>query len=624
MRRCSFVVLLLSLGLRALGAAEVTIVIDSPMPPPAWALLEQQLLRANSGACDFFFNKYVDERGYLLHTPRWGTINDGPDDAIETFYNWTLLHALGGSDSVLRNFKKALDGHLLQYKEVKSTTTDVAKDGSYSKEFIVMSDWGHTGEGTRGFMLQGLSDPKDPVFRNRMRRFAGMYMNEDPDAQNYDPQHKVIKSIWNGSKGPMLRKATKDDWVGDPISGRFHMLHSKARRGEMLDFEEHYPKMLAHVEEYLDSAGDHPRNLAATNLALNAYMLTHAAKYKDWLLEYVNAWKERLEANGGNIPTNVGLDGTLGGEHNGRWWKGVYGWNFTIYDGEIERIDHRGGLPSRGSWIGFGNALLLTGDQAYVDTLRRQIDNLYAQQKVVDDKITVPQMYGDPRGYRYSGPGEWYHWTPNLPVDEMTQIYLWSMDRKDLERIPKTDWVGFLEGQNPGYPEQALAEDLEELRSRMEGIRDDPTTPDTRLADWLQTGLSPAQTNALTNLMLGGYLSTSRIWTLHSRVRYFDPVRRRSGPPEDVGALVQRLTADSVTVTLVNTDQVKPRTVIVQAGGYAEHRFLSALLNGKTVPIDHPYVTVRLEPGSGSQIEFKMSRYVNQPSLAHPWDRGWE
>lgn len=140
-RMCSLLVLASSLNLAPLTAGQAALVIDSPMPPPAWALLERQLLRANSEACDLFFDKYVDERGYLLHTPRWGTVNDGPDDAIETFYNWTLLHALGGSDSVLQKFKKALDGHLLQYKDAKSTTTDLAKDGSYHKEFIVMSDW---------------------------------------------------------------------------------------------------------------------------------------------------------------------------------------------------------------------------------------------------------------------------------------------------------------------------------------------------------------------------------------------------------------------------------------------------------------------------------------------------
>src|SRR5688572_8709197 len=534
-------ILVASAGLYGTAAKDVTLVIDTPLAPPGWALMERELLRANSSACEQFAAKYVDERGYLLHTPRWGTL-DGPDDAIETFYNWTLLHSLGASNSVLHTFKKALEGHYKQYKDLRTTKTELAKEGAYYKEFITMSDWFHTGEGMRGFMFLGLSDPTDARLRQRMRRFAGLYMNEDPEAPNYDPQHKIIRSLWTGSKGPMLRKATTFDWVGDPVPGRFHVLHSSAGRGTMLDLEQHYPKMLAHCAEYLDSVGDHPLNLAATNLALNSYMLTQEPKYRDWTLEYVNAWKQRTEANGGNIPTNIGLNGVVGGEYGGKWYKGTYGWNFTIFDGEIEQIAHRNTFTA-GSWPGFSNAFLLTGDQSFINVLRRQMDNLYAHKKTINGRVTIPQMYGDPRGHHQTGQESWYHWTGNLFVDRLTEIYLWSMDRKDLERVPKTGWNGFLEGQNPDYPEKALQADLQHIRKKMEDVRGDPTTPDTRLADWIM-GNNPATTGTLVNQMLGGYL-TGNIWTLHSRLRYFDPIERRSGLPEDVAALVEKLTADS-------------------------------------------------------------------------------
>src|SRR4051812_18634745 len=91
--------------LAALSCPAQIVSITKPMPPPAWALLERELLRANSAAADKYAAKYLDARGYLLHTPRWGTL-DGPDDAIETFFNWTLLHSMGASDSVLQNYKK--------------------------------------------------------------------------------------------------------------------------------------------------------------------------------------------------------------------------------------------------------------------------------------------------------------------------------------------------------------------------------------------------------------------------------------------------------------------------------------------------------------------------------------
>jgi hypothetical protein len=186
-------------------AAETAITVDSPMPPPTWALMERQLLDANSRAAERFAEKYVDSRGYLAHTPRWGTL-DGPDDAIETFFNWTLLHTLGGDESAVELFKKAYEGHIQQYNELRTVKTEIAANGAYHQDFITQSDWFHTGEGMRGFLMQGLSTPKLETYVTRMRRFAGLYMNEDPDAPNYDPKNKVIKSIWTGSKGPMMRK----------------------------------------------------------------------------------------------------------------------------------------------------------------------------------------------------------------------------------------------------------------------------------------------------------------------------------------------------------------------------------------------------------------------------------
>jgi hypothetical protein len=607
-------------GAALAGAAEPGVLIDRPMQAPVWALLERELLRQNSLACDRFAGKFLDARGYLQHTPRWGTL-DGPDDAIETFYNWTLLHALGASDTVLANYKKALEGHLLQYKELRTVKTKLAEHGAYHKEFITQSDWFHTGEGIRGFMFQGLSDPNDPVFRARMKRFAGMYMNEDPEAPNYDPVNKVIKSIWTGSRGPMLHKATTYDWVGDAVPGTFHLLHGKQGRKQMVDLNSVYDKMLAHCAEYLDSVGDHPLNLASTGLATNAYMLTGEKKYKDWVLDYVGAWKTRTDANGGNIPTNIGLNGKPGGEYGGKWYKGTYGWNFTIFDGEIDQMAHRNTFDA-GSWPGFGNAFLLSkGDQGFVATLRKQMANLYANKKVVNGQTLLPTGYGDPRGYKYNEREEWYNWVPNRFANRLTEIYLWSMDPKDRQMIGNDGWLGFLEGKDASFPEKALRADLDFVRRRVQEIDADDTSADTRLADYLM-GMNPAATDALSKLTLGSYL-TGNIWTLHARVRYFDPEKRRSGLPEDVAALVEGFTADTVTVSLVNVNNVEARTVAVQAGAYGEHQFTGATIGGKSLKIEGPVFHVKLAPGAGDRIVFQVKRYANEPTLAQPWDRGW-
>lgn len=618
---------------------ELTIHVKTPMSPPTWALLEREVLKYNTIAVEKFAERFVDGRGYLLHTPRWGTL-DGPDDAIETYWNWTLLHSLGASDSVLQLFKKAQEGHWNQYNELRTKLTTLAANGAYHREFITQSDWFHTAEGMRAFLLQGLSDPNDELYRQRMMRFAAMYNGEDPDAPNYDPVNKVIKSMWTGSKGPMMRKATTYDWVGDPVPGIFHLLHNPAGKGKMLDLEANYKKMLAHCDEYLDSIGDNFLNMASTILNLNAYMLTGDEKYRKNVVDYTTAWKERSEQTGGMIPSAVGLNGKPGGEYNGQWWKGTYGWNFTIFDGELEQIAHRNYFTD-GTWPGFGNALLASGDQAFVNVLRRQMDLVYAQKKIENGKTLLPQMYGDPKGYKYNGAPSWYHYTNRLYTDRLMEIYMWSMDRKDMDRIPvatsfespqgrdgysepdrTSHWLGYLEGKFPDFPEKALQADLNRIRRKMDMIRTDPTTADTRLADYL-LDLNPATTNGLTNLALGGYFSRGRIWVLHSRLRYFDPVKRRAGLPEDVAALVSKLSADGTTLTLVNTNAVEARDVVVQAGGYGEHRFESVTTGGKTTAFSGPVFTVRLEPGTGAQFELKMSRYASRPTFAFPWDRGW-
>lgn len=617
---------------------DLTIHVKSPMAPPAWALLERELLRYNSIAVERFAAKYIDERGYLAHTPRWGTL-DGPDDALETYWNWTLLHAMGGSDSVLNIYKKGYEGYLRQYGDLRTKLTDLASHGAFNKEFITQSDWFHTGEGMRSFFLMGLSDPNNDQYRERSRRFANMYTGDDPEAPNYDPANKVIKSIWNGSRGPMMHKATTYDWVGDPVPGTFHLLHNPAGRNKLLDLEANYKKMLAHCEEYVDSVGDNPLNLASTILGLNAYMLTGDDKYRAWVLDYVGAWKQRTVETGGNIPTNVGLNGKPGGEYNGQWWKGTYGWNFTIFDGELEQTAHRNNVWS-GSWPGFGNAYLMSGDPSFIQVLRKQMDNVYAQKKVENGRTLLPQGYGDPRGYKFNGPPSWYQYSPRLFLDRLTEIYLWSMDRKDLDRIPipatfnpsagggygepdnGVPWLGYLEGKIPDFPEKILQADLARVRSRMEAVRTDVTTADSRLADYL-LDFNPVTTNGLAHLTLGAYMSPARIWTLHARFRYFDPRKRRAGLPEDVGALVEKLGADSATLTLVNINPIEPRDIVVQAGGYGEHRFDSITVDGKAIQVGAPVLAVRLEPGAGSRFEFKMTRYANRPTFAFPWDRGW-
>src|SRR5688572_10457245 len=124
-----------------------TLTIDSPMAAPKWAQMERQLLAENVPAAREFYQKYFDDRGYLLCFVRWGA-NDGPDDAFENFNHWPELHALGASDEIVQMYLKGHEGMIKQYSEAKTTKlVPAGVDGMYFKEFSALSDWQHHGEG---------------------------------------------------------------------------------------------------------------------------------------------------------------------------------------------------------------------------------------------------------------------------------------------------------------------------------------------------------------------------------------------------------------------------------------------------------------------------------------------
>jgi len=578
----------------------VTVDVVDPMVPPVWAVMERQLLRAHTSACQEFFDKYFDVRGYLLCVERWGG-DDGPDDAIENLNHWPLLYALGGSEEILRMTRKGWEGHLRQYTEAKTVDVPFARDGMYYKEFPVTMDWLHNGEGLTVFNVLGLADPSPYEFHRRVRRFAGFYLNEEPGAPNYDPEHKIIRSLFNGSRGPLMRKATGLDWAGDPIevAGRFDPLHG----------EESYEQMVEHFKDYNDIVGDHPQNLVATSLAANAYMLTHEPKYKEWLIEYVDAWCERTQENGGVIPSNIGLDGSIGGATDGKWYGGVYGWGFTVaVPGSDETANRNTVHLGR---IGFGNATLLTGDRKYADVWRNIIKTINAQAKTIDGKTMYPTMYGD---------DGWYSWSETPWSAGARDVYYWSMDPTDRGLVSRDGWFRFLAGDDPEFPVRALQSDFETIRRKNAAMRSDTTTPDTRLADD-PMDKNPVTVDHLLKLMLGALETPSGGALLHARLRYFDPVARRSGLPEDVAALVERMTDRETVVTVVNVNPTDSRELVVQGGAYGEHQIRTVTFNNGRITADAPTFHLRLAPGAGVQLTLQMDRYANEPSLVQPWDR---
>jgi hypothetical protein len=596
MTRCCLLVLLL--GVALVPAAPATIAVDTPMPAPAWARLERQLLADNLPACLEFFEKYYDQRGYLQVFLRWGA-NDGPDDAFENFNRWPELHALGGDDEILRLYLRGLEGMTRQYSEAKTTDVPAGRDGMYVKGFSAQSDWMHHGEGLQLFNRMALSAPHLPAYRDRARRFAGLYMGEDRDAPNYDPEKKLIRSMINGSRGPMLRKATALDWVGDPFDTTgFVALHGEST----------YAQFLEHYQEYTDVAGDHFLNLVATTLPTNAFMVTGEAKYRRWIVEYMDAWLARMKQNAGIIPSFVDVDGTIGGPAR-RWWNNAYGWGFSPLNPVTGRRENRNRIPR--ALVGFSNALLVTGDQKYVDAWRAMIAAVNSHARVVDGRTQYPTMYGA---------DGWYSWQAEPWSVGALEVWYWSMRQADRERVTANPWLDFLDGKNAGYPEAVLQREIESIPRKMATIRADRTPPEKRLADNMLDS-NPAATDALVRLMWGGLVPGREGGLLNARLRYFDPARRRAGVPEDVAALVSELGDRRTVVTLVNLSASESRAVVVQAGGYAEHQFESVEWNGSTRRLDARDFTVQLAPGAGAKLTLAMRRYANQPTVNFPWDR---
>lgn len=253
----------------------------------------------------------------------------------------------------------------------------------------------------------------------------------------------------------------------------------------------------------------------------------------------------------------------------------------------------------------------MTGDQKYVDAWRDMITAVNSQARVVDGRREYPTMFGA---------DGWYGWQAEPWSVGALDVWYWSMRPADRGRVGSNPWVDFLDGKNAGYPEAALQRDIDSIPKKVAAIRADRTSPEKRLADNM-LDFNPAATDSLVRLMLGALVPGREGGLLNARLRYFDPERRRAGVPEDVAALVSELGDRRTVVTLVNLSATAPRTVIVQAGAYAEHQFASVEWNGRARSLNAPDVTVQLAPGAGAKVTFATRRYVNRPTVVFPWER---
>ncbi|TLS51288.1 hypothetical protein FE782_16300 [Paenibacillus antri] len=617
------------------------IVADERRVPPQWALLERRLFDALNQAAVEFANRYAREDGTLVWRGDWPGM-DGSDDPYEGFMYLSLLYTLGGSDEAYRLARRIYEGITWQWTQY----------GQIHREFDAYYDWMHHGEGYLFFYFLGLTDPASLKDRQRAERFARMYTGEDPEAPNYDPERKLIRSPITGSRGPRF-EMTEEDWVThrevlDDYHAPFEDIPGVDFASGKCPWsdDEIYPRIIQAMNERM-AKGDVPLNLNATSLIAHACMYSGDESLRRWVEEYVGVWAERARNNGGVIPDNVGLSGEIGEYLDGKWWGGYYGWRWphgflTIIEPVLN---------------GAMNAVLLTGDMKHLDMARGQIDEMWKRGREENGQWVVPHKH-------YDG-----GWTDFKPANPLYPIYLWytSMEDEDLDRVLRVSvpehstyvdvptqsgtgkngkntkhfnanwmpWFEYIRGERADYPERILEANFELMNRQLAKMRSEAGDP----RQWIGEGpwaedingihkwqeMCPVYFEGLLQLTLGAPMHLSHGGLQHARVRYFDAERRRPGLPEDVAALVEKLEKDGMRLTLVNVSLFEAREVVVQAGSFGEHAFESAaVLNeaGEETArheIGGKYVRIRLLPGAGATLDIRMSRYANRPSYDTPW-----
>ena len=628
---------------------------------PAWAVLERQLISVMEEAVYPFLEKYTHPDGRLIWKEGIHQSRDGADDFYESFYNWPLLYLLGGGDHLLD----------LGQRQWDATTKLMAEIGHVYKEYEIGYDQFHQSESYIYFYLLCLADPKHDKNIERARRFAGFFLNEDPDAQNYDPKTKTLRCAHNGSKGPrwLYEENETPSYGYSPgmaVYGiPFEDVEGVSTFEDLKDPE--LARRMGQVMKERMAHGDVATNLHVCSLITNAFLLTGDEKYKKWLLEYVDAWIARADAHDGFLPDNVGPSGVVGEHMNGKWYGSMYGWTWPhgLYNIAMAAI-----LAGVGCY-------LLTRDHKYLELPRNQLRKVMAEGKMANvDALHmslrhhwIAQMnaLGDQKEtwvvpYRYADSG-WFDWQPLAPIYPLT---LWNVsgDDVDLEMVEtireketydwsqvfsfhsKEDagheqpWFAYINGDNPHYPEQILQASLAQVYKRMAQVREDETDPRDNHIHWWQQ-LNPVTTEALIQLTLGAPQLLYNGGLLLAPLRYFDADKKRPGLPPDVGALVETVSSDRIVLHLVNLSARHVRKVLIQAGTLGEHQFTQVSFNktvseypGKvgdyaapevetvleTAVVDDVHLQVVLPLGTEIRLELGLKRHVNVPSYRLPWE----
>lgn len=616
--------------------------------PPEWAVRQRDLFDLMETALDRFTENYFGLDGEPLWPPDDHVGVDGFDDVVEGFYNWPLVYAMGGDERFL---ERAQESYAAALKRGSETETPFGHP-MVVDEFEQCRDWFHMGEGNLYTYNMGLAAPNDDTVVERAERFAGLYSG-DADTNNYDADRRLVRGPMSGSMGPDFCDFSA--YEHHPYGAEYRW----ARHGlpwRDLEFEEAADLLDPENEDRLFEVlnercakGDIPLNLNVTSLMTNAYLHTGDDRYREWVTEYLDAWRERTRENEGIIPDNVGRAGEIGEYTDSNWYGGYYGWSWGGW--------HYIGI---GPTVAAENAVLLGGDREPLDFPRSQLDNLIERgievsEDDVHDTLYIPHKYGGSGDYHYDASGVltkddgevlwrdgWYEFQPHS--DDPYAVHLWymSMDEADRERVrrlrnwSKRDWkrvdprastkhgagheyawLAYLDGEFPDYPERIMAASRAQVQERLDLMRaegDEPTQVDE---DYLRDR-NPIVHRGLLQLTMGGPQPVYYGGLVMAQVRHFDPVTERPGLPPGVSALVEDVTQSGIELTLVNCGS-RDRRLVVQAGAYGEHEFTAVRWNGNSVRPESNAIAVSLPSGTRLSLTADLDRFTNDPTYDFPW-----
>lgn len=593
----------------------LTVTATQKSVPPTWALLQRHLIEIMNEAGHLFLDKYTREDGTIVWRDHWPGM-DGSDDAYESFHTFPLFYALGGAE----------DYRHLGRKQWEAVTWQFTEYGQLHREFDAYYDWMHHGESYLYFYFLALADPYTLRDYQRSVRFANFYTGDDPEADNYDSDLRLIKSPINGSRGAQLQM-TAEDWSTHRWVLGHHIFPLPYEDipgvpGPVADWEDDavFEKILTVLNQRM-ARGDVPINLFATTLVTHAYLYTGQEKYKNWVLDYFDAWQERTLANNGIVPDNIGLSGQIGEYMDGKWWGGYYGW----------RWPHGGTVLLEALTVAGQNAMLLTGDDRMLDLARSQLDHLWELRQKIDGEWQIPHRYND------SGWNNFRPMSPELPV----QLWCMSGSASDAERILRignpdrlthvfsarggegnAGWFRFVNGNAPDYPEHILQTSYNAVSQALDEIRDDDVAPDKLyIQHWISR--NPVICNALLQLTTGTPNPIYHGGLVQSRLRYFDVDQKRPGLPPNVAALIDQIEfenhpQESFRLQLVNLSPIHNQSLYLQAGTFGQHNLRCVKTEGKTHTMEGKWLRASLPPATSIEMRLTIDRFVNQPSYDTP------